>query len=88
MVSLTPDSSHLAWMLAAVVGFWLHHPASIILGCAASVASGLYVSSLGCLSTETSACCFVAQLSLCSGFPVSSTPAGCLEFSATCSLEF
>ena len=80
MVSLTPDSSHLAWMLAAVVWFWLHHPVSIILGCA----GGLSVSSLGCLSTETSACCFVAQLSLCSGFPVSSTPAGCLEFSATC----
>ena len=88
MVSLTPDSSHLAWMLDAVVGFWLHHPASSILGCAASVASGLSVSSLGCLSTETSACCLVAQLSLCSGFPVASTPAGCLEFSATCQLEF
>ena len=84
MVSLTPDSSHLAWMLAAVVWFWLHHPASIILGCAASDAGGLSVSSLGCLSTETSAWCFVAQLLLCSGFPVSWTPAGCLEFSATC----
>ena len=33
---------------------------------------GLSVSFLGCLSTEPSACCFVAQLFLCSGFPVSS----------------
>ena len=32
MVSLTPDSSHLSWMLAAVAWFWLHHPALVILG--------------------------------------------------------
>ena len=32
MVSLTPDSSHLAWMLAAVAWFWVHHPALLILG--------------------------------------------------------
>ena len=32
MVSLTPDSSQLSWMFAAVAGFWLHHPALLSLG--------------------------------------------------------
>ena len=32
MVSLTPDSSQLSWMLSAVVLFWLHRPALLSLG--------------------------------------------------------
>ena len=32
MVSFTPDSSQLSWMLAAVAWFWLHHPALLGIG--------------------------------------------------------